>query len=496
MRWGQLSVLIGLGLAGGCGTATSPSGAEGDGYAHVQPPSFDPSPSLQPETWIDHLTDDLLPFWTQAAARGEPTGNFPTFRTMTGVVTGSTERRPRMLSRQTYAYAIGYTLTGDPELLRLARAGVDWLLEHGPDREQGGYHALLDADGQAAGNYDKMAQDTAYVMLGLAAYYFVTRDPRVEAELLAGRDLLFDADTYWDVENRRIRDGMRADFSAPVDQFSDGGWELVAQLDPINAFLLLVQPLLTEPSRRAQFLDDLRILSETMVDQFFDGDVYWGISNQIGRYGTRHVDFGHTLKAHWMVLQVDKRLPQHPFREFVAEQAPAMLERSFDSGRWSKRPTSDTAVESGSDWWIYAESDQIAATLTMAGVDLVEELEATSRNWLVDFVDTDRGGEVIPGIRGDGAPVYGWPDTDTAKCNQWKNGYHSVEHALVMYLVTSYLNDAPAELHFALPAESAASAPLVPYFFQAELAERTLLDPIEVGGAPLTVVRARFVDLY
>ena len=35
-------------------------------------------PSL--ERWRQHVTEDILPFWTTPAALGTPIGNFPTFR--------------------------------------------------------------------------------------------------------------------------------------------------------------------------------------------------------------------------------------------------------------------------------------------------------------------------------------------------------------------------------------------------------------------------------
>lgn len=468
-------------------------------YEPVAPPTTGPAAVFEPDRWLTHLETDLLPYWTMEAARGEPVGNFPTYRTMTGQVASPSQRRPRMLSRQTYAYSMGYLLTGDPELLRLARAGVDWLLEHAPDPENGGYHAVLNADGSPSGNGVKTAQDAAYVMLGLGAYYFVTRDPAVEAELLAGRDLLFGP--YWDAGNARIVDALSADLSETIDwagegQPPDGGWEIVAQLDPINAFMLLTQPVLSEADRRAQFLEDMRTLSQTMIDDFYEDGLFWGAHN-VRQYGTRHVDFGHALKAFWMILQVDKRLDGSPFFDFINGNAPSFLQRAYDppNGRWGNRPTAD-GVQWGSDWWIYAESDQIAATLTMGGVDFSTELENTSANWLTDFVDDRPAGEIIPGIRADGSPVYNWPDSDTAKCWRWKNGYHSVEHALVMYLFSSWRTGRDAELYFAVPEGAASTFAARPYFFDGTERQREALDVIDVDGESLRRVRVQFTDLY
>ena len=477
---------------------TADTGVAEVGYAYVEPQVADVPAALQPSTWLTHLNDDILPYWRQVDAQGTPVGNFPTYRNLVGQPLGNTDRRPRMLSRQTYAYAVGYLMTGDAELLRLARAGVDWLLEHARDTTNGGYHALLDESGQPQGSDPKTAQDTAYVMLGLAAYHFVTRAPDVEEEILRGRDLLFDSASYWDATNERIRDGMSADFSAEWDRANDGGWELVAQLDPINAFMLLSQPVLSEASDRERFLQDLRTLVGTLIEDFWQDGVFWGIHNQKGQYGSHHVDFGHTLKSHWMVLQVDKRLDDHPFFDFSAEHVAPGVAEAFDSqeGRWAKRWTSATAYEYGSDWWIYAEADQLAATFALQTGE-ADFIDQTAANWIEDYVDSRPEGEVIPSIRRNGNPTSAWPPWSDAKCNLWKNGYHSSEHALVMYLVSSYLTKQPAQLYFAVPADSVDTFVARPYYLNGEETDReALVGDVDIDGTALTRVRVTFDRLY
>ncbi len=497
MNTRTLSMVAVLGAALATAQCKSGGNEAQSRYAHVEPTLTDVPAALQPQTWTDHLREDILPYWLQDDARGTPVGNFPTERSMTGSVNDNTARRPRMLSRQTFAYSVGYLMTGDPELLRLARAGADWLLDHVPDQASGGYHAVLDDAGAPGAAEPKAAQDTAYVMLGLAAYYFVTRAPDVEAELLRGRNQLFDTDSYWDAENNRIRDGMQADFSAEWDRFGDDGWELVAQLDPVNAFLLLTQPVLSRAEDRATFLADLRTLSETMVREFWQDGVFWGIHNEKGNYGGHHVDFGHTLKAQWMVLQVDKRLQDHPFLDFSADNIRPGLEAAFDAEneRWAKRRTSETGIEYGSDWWIYAEADQLAATYALQ-TGQGDFVAATAAHWLTDYVDARPEGEVIPNIRRDGQPGNNWPPWSTAKCNVWKNGYHSSEHALVMYLVSSYFSQVPAQLYFAVPNADANTFVARPYFFDGDEVQRSVLDDVEVDGTTLTRVRVDFDRLY
>jgi hypothetical protein len=428
--------------------------------AHTPPPAGATAAGLDPATWTAHLEADLMPYWLMAEAQGTPAGNFPTFRGMDGTIQGSSNRRPRMLGRQVYTYCTAFLMTGDERYLDLARAGTAWLLDKAWDAERGGWHAELDATGAplAPTTEAKLAQDAAYSAMGPAAYFFVTRDPGAEAAVLATRDLLFDPATYWDAENRRIRDGVNADLTEPRVQDVDDGWELVAQLDPVTAFLLLVQPVLTEPARRAQALSDLETLAHTMEESFWADDMFFGATDLVGDYGTHHTDFGHALKAYWALLQIDKRLDDHPFADFVAEGAPALLLRAYDPayGRWAERPTSKTSVAYGNAWWSYAESDQLAATLALHDPEWIDELGETAGHFREDFVDDTRAArELVPNIRRNGAWGWTWETTDTAKCNEWKNGFHGAEHALVLYLFSHWRAGTAAPLYFAFPAETA-----------------------------------------
>jgi hypothetical protein len=123
------------------------------------------------------------------------------------------------------------------------------------------------------------------------------------------------------------------------------------------------------------------------------------------------------------------------------------------NGRWAKRPLSQTGVVYGSDWWAYAESDQLAATLAMGDAKWIPIVAETSRHFREEYVDRTRPvREVVPSISRNGAWAYGWGDKDTAKCNEWKSGFHAAEHALVMDLFSRWAAAQPAQLYFAFPA--------------------------------------------
>jgi len=464
-----LPLALSLALAGCRGASTPPA----DPYLHTPPPTAGPPAGLAPADWTTHLNDDLLPYWTMAEAKGDPVGNFPTWRGMDGSVQRPA-RKPRMMGRQIYAYATGYLMTGDEALLDLARAGNRWLLDHGRDAARGGWHPDLDALGAPAGDGVKWAQDMAYDAMGPAAFFAVTRDAEAEAAVLATRDLLFDPATYWDAAGGRIRDGMDGALATERWMGASGSWQLVAQLDPVTAFLLPVQPILTDPSRRAQALGDLRTLQSLIHQRFWKDGLFWGSTGDLGVYGSNHSDFGHLLKAYWALLQIDKRLDDRPLAGFLAEQAPAALRRAYDepNGRWAKVPTSASTVSYGSDWWAYAEADQLAATLALHDPTWIPVVAKTAPHFVADYVDRTRPArELVSSVSRTGAWVYPWPNADTAKCNEWKNGFHSTEHALVMYLFGHWLAGTPAPLHFAFPAAQVAelAAAAQPYTFQGKV---------------------------
>ena len=59
---------------------------------------------------------------------------------------------------------------------------------------------------------------------------------------------------------------------------------------------------------------------------------------------------------------------------------------------------------------------------------------------------------MVPSITRLGTWAAAWGDKDTAKYNEWKNGFHTTEHALVMSLFNHWASLKAAPLYFAFPA--------------------------------------------
>ena len=105
------------------------------------------------------------------------------------------------------------------------------------------------------------------------------------------------------------------------------------------------------------------------------------------------------------------------------------------------RPRGFSELQSGA-----RASEQLAGTLALSDPKFVQYLPRAYDYWFTHFVDKDFG-EVWNSVDGrTHAPVRQAP-----KQWEWKNAYHSFEHALVGYIVGQQLNDRPITLYYAFP---------------------------------------------
>lgn len=434
----------------------------------------EPAPAALPggETWTTHLTRDLAPFWMKPEAFGAPVGAFPTFRCDDGrlvdpglpcgellvagpwVSTQLDKEFTRMRSRQTFFYGVAFHLTGDERYLALARAGVDFLRAHDLDREARSAVSWWKGDEPHPPARARNAQDLAYANLGLAFYAYLTRDPAVLADALLLYEGIFDR--YTDPRTGLVRWAVGGVGSETARV------ELVASLDQVNAYALLLAPIAPEP-QRTRLRADLARIARALVDRFwseelglFRGTVHDPLESGLG---SRHTDFGHTVKALWMIERTGALLGDATLRDWARERMPRVLERAFlpREGCWASGLRRDGGLDAGVAWWISAELDQAAATLALTDRRYTGYLARTWPCWLERLVDHENG-EVWSFVDLDR------PERRGAKQHLWKNGYHSAEHALVSYLAAQELHGRPATLHFAF-AEVPPRGEVRPYFF-------------------------------
>jgi len=432
------------------------------------------------ERWLRHFSEDLLPFWNVPDAWGTPRGDFPTFRGNDGkAVDGSKPPEElataprwiqenfgrefvRMKSRQTYFYGVAFHLTGDPKMLELARDGAAFIRRQALDPKTGSAVSYWEKGVAKPGVLARTTQDLAYAQLGLAMYYYLTRDEATLRDIKRLKHHIFSQ--YWNPEWQALRwvkqEGPEGEHRRQ---------ELVAQLDQVNAYLLLLAPILPAADRKA-WTADLKRLARVMVKDYHDAErhLFWGTLHDPAQkqLGSRHTDFGHTAKAYWMLERIGRLTHDQAWTDLATAGAKAVLKQAYlpDSGTWGSRLHLDGSVGTGKEWWIYAELDQLAATLALADPSQAAPLPRTAAFWFQRMVDPVNH-EVWGGTGG--APDF--EPWQGPKIHQWKSGYHSAEHALVGYLTAQALHGESATLYFAPPS---ATAPLRPYFFEGTIATR------------------------
>jgi mannose/cellobiose epimerase-like protein (N-acyl-D-glucosamine 2-epimerase family) len=444
--------------------------------------------------WIRHLKEDLLPFWDNAAALGNPVGNFPTYRCNDGSLFNP--KAPcqelanpdpsvrdiikldrdyvRMKSRQVFAYGIAYHMTGDKKWLDYCRDGVNYLRKFALDRENGkvagAYTYFSGADhvpGPPAA--ERTSQDLAYAATGIGFYYYLTRDPAVLKDVRELKEYIFA--TYYD---------PRRDIITWVKQRSPDGdspdqLELVAQLDQAYGYMMWLTPAMPQQDR-VVWTVDLRHLARIMVTQFFSPreNMFWGAitTSQSRQLGQPHTDFGHTVKTLWLIYEIGKLTNDLTLTDFGRVHAAEILERAYipQTGSWGRRIDDRGKLDPDKEWWILCELDQVAATLGMLDPGYARYLPQTYEYWFLHMVDKDHHG------------IWHWvnaadnqPNRRIPKEHSWKNALHTFEHALVGYITGQQIHDQPVTLYFAfkdIPPEEE----IHPYFFEGQVASITRSD--------------------
>lgn len=279
-----------------------------------------------------------------------------------------------MRSHQTSIYGVAFHLTGEEKYLALAKAGVDHFRAHALDRTARSAVSWW-KDGVARPPVEaRNSQDLAYANLGFAFYAYRTRGLlRWAAGGVGG-------------ETARV--------------------ELVAQLDQVNAYALLLASVAPEP-HRTKLRTDLARIARVLIDRFwseelglFRGSLHDPLESGLG---SRHTDFGHTIKALWMIERTGALLGDVKLSTWARERMPKVFSRAFlpRDGCWASGLRRDGSIDAGVTWWIAAELDQAAATLALTDRRYTGYLEKTYACWLDRLVDRENG------------EVWSWIDLDS-----------------------------------------------------------------------------------
>jgi len=450
------------------------------------------------EWWLSHAIGDLMPFWTHPAALGEPLGAFPTTRCDDGTLPDYKNPCPEIrnnawlmsdrqrylvaLSRQTYGYGVLFHLTGDPAFMDYMRAGVKYIRENTLDRTGGGMKQTQNPEtgewGPARERRDP--QQLAYGLLGMSFYYYLTRDTEVLPDILAVKDYIF-ANYYSD----RIGalQWMLADNGAQrADQK-----KLTAQLDQMNAYLVMLAPVLPAEAQ-TDLKWALSVLSRIMIGQLYSPkeNVFFlqvDKPDDLDLEKTGTTDFGHTIKAMWMIRNTGLLTGEQDLVQFAEENGRKVLERAYlaNNGSWASAPLKGGQMNIDKTWWIYCELDQFAGSLALTDPMAAKYLPNTHDYFFTYFPDKTYG-EIWSTVDG----KKNLPRREQPKAGPWKNAYHSLEHALVGYITSSQLHGDAVTLYFNFTSPQDDEM-IKPYFYAGRIESKEGW-PDERGGAVQKVV--------
>ena len=459
-----------------------------------------PDLSLLPtgREWLIHLRQDLLPYWTTPIALGTPVGNFPTFRANDGSVIDRAHpaeelrnvdksetwllnrmgrQYTRTMSRQVYAYCVAYHMTGEEKYLQYAKQGIEYLYTNMRDKD-GAFYTWIENGVRGPENpKQRTSQDMAYALMGPAMYYYLTRDPSVLDVMLMTERYIFDqygqgAELRW--INEKFVD--LEETHLPTQR------ELVSQLDQINGYMLLTTTIL-EGKNKETWLNQMLMLANTMKNDYYDQDLnqFWGRIDrpEYKRLGQPHVDFGHTIKTLWMMLEIGMRFNVVDLREFALANMPRVFREAYskDCNTWIEKKLENGKLGTDRIWWLHDELDQAAATLSLTDPSYSRYLIPAYRYWFFDFVDL-QGKDVWHGLTGrPGEPA----KPMLLKAHLWKNAFHDFEHALVGYITSQALQGEPVRLYYAFKSEPKANM-IHPYFFSGKIGKINRADEVVLGS--------------
>jgi len=362
----------------------------------------------------------------------------------------------RAHSRLTYAFGIAFHMTGNPHYLEVCRKGALALV----DAMDGNYGMHVN-QGADSGEWDteralRTSQDLAYGLTGLGIYYFLTHDVSILHRIIQLKDYIF----------KVYMDDGRGYLTWYPKHTKDPEVQIVAQLDQLYAYTLMLTPSLPEPYQSI-WKKDMKKVVDILITQFYSEryEFFWGVESNPSSMslGTDHTDFGHSVKTFWVILKVGELLGDPFYIDFARPKIDKILQEAYieDTGSWARRYNADGSLDTDKEWWILAELDQACEILAIHDPAYYNYLNKTHRYWLNNMVDHDNG-EIWHMV--DGAtnkPLIQYP-----KAHSWKTSLHSFEHALFGYMTASHIKSEDFKLYYALPEwERASHYNLAPYMF-------------------------------
>ena len=392
----------------------------------------------------DHLTKELLPFWT-TRMKDEVNGGFITHFDEHGNDTGEDEKsliaQTRCLYTLSSAHRAGY---GGGELAELAKHGADFIINKMWDKEYGGFYWMMDRKGNVKID-EKIIYGHSFAIYSLSEYYLATGDERGIEYARKVFDMIqkYCTDTmyggYWEMFHRDWT--LKGPGSAGGDRKT-----LDVHMHLMEAFTTLFEAT-GEDVHRRKLLEDIDILNKrinhpeykTGIPQFYKDwtiapqikfDIIWGWDrfSEDGQKGnaTDNTCFGHNAEFAWLlnhaldVMKADKDEYLDLFRIIYDHTVDNGIDEEY-GGVFVEGPHSGGVYDREKEFWQQAE----VLIGMLDGVILLNdekywEAYKNVHRFVFDKVINKEVGEWYPLLTRKGEPIW------THMGHSWKINYHTV----------------------------------------------------------------------
>lgn len=442
-----------------------------------------------PEDWQRHVVRDIMPDFITAQALGDPVGNFQSRRcdAQTDVPSGTTPApRARCISsgryqrnqplvgqsRMIFTYAAAFHMTGDVRYLDIAKRGTQYLFAHYIN-DNGLFHQNVDRYTRTPSpQKSTSSQMQAYGLIGPALLYTVTHD----AELLDRLVTIIRA-------MQQLHSGSDPGCYTNTQNASGFSPRLPDHLDHLNAYRTLLARQQGPALAAAYGITNLQTLA--CIDTHFYDPAQTLYRVKVLNAPEPAIDFGHTIKTLWFAEMVAQKAAAFELFKAYRARADAVLRQAFlpKTGSWATGYDTGKQLDPSSTWWVSAELSQYAAFRALTDDAFVPMLNAANQFWLTTMVDKNAGG-----IWARYRPEIG-PDLARPKYREWKAGFHVLEHALINYIVASYLLRGEAVLFYAAGQNDAAR------YHSAYLFPATLKKTAPVEGSEAHIVKVSYTNV-
>jgi len=410
---------------------------------------------------VNHLVNELLPFWTSRMV-DQKNGGFITHFGKDGRDTGEDEKsliaQARCLYTLSSAHRAGY---GDGKLADLAKHGADFLIDNMWDRDHEGFYWMMDRAGNVTID-KKIIYGQSFAIYSLSEYTLATGDKRgIEyAEKVFDLIQKYCADTmyggYWEMFERDWT--LRGPGSAGGDRKT-----LDVHMHLMEAFTALYECTGKDVHRR-KLLEVIDILQNrinhpkyrTGIPQFYKDwtiapqikfEIIWGWDRFTGEGQKTNVTdntcFGHNAEFAWLlihaleILGIDSGIYKNDFRTIFDHIVRNGIDTEF-GGVYVEGPHSGGVSDREKEFWQQAEvlTGLLDAFIMFRDPVYLESYKNVHR-FVFDRMINKGVGEWYPLMTREGVPIW------THMGHSWKINYHTVRS---MVLSIDKLNRIISEL--------------------------------------------------